>query len=69
MAKFHCNVYYQYVFSVNVEAENQDEAYDKAYQLADAACTEDLEYVGYNGGNIAEIVNGEIDFTTQRDMG
>lgn len=68
MAKFHCNVYYEYVFSVDVEAENQDEAYDKAYQLAEDAHTEDLDYVGYNGGNVAQFVNGMVDFTTQRDM-
>lgn len=68
MAKFHCNVYYEYVYSVDVDAETMEEAYDKAYQLADSACTEDLEYVGYNGGNIAEIVNGKIDYDTQRDM-
>ena len=68
MAKFHCNVYYEYAFSVDVEAENQDEAYDKAFQLANAAHTEDLQYVGYNGGSIAEIVNGKIDFSTRREM-
>lgn len=68
MAKFHCNVYYEYVYSVDVDAETMEEAYDKAYQLADSAYTEDLDYVGYNGGNVAQIVNGMIDFTTQRDM-
>ena len=68
MEKFHCNVYYEYVYSVDVDAETMEEAYDKAYQLADSAHTEDLDYVGYNGGNIAEIVNGKIDYGTQRDM-
>lgn len=68
MAKFHCNVYYEYVFSVNVEAENRNEAYDIAYQLALSAHREDLEYVGYNGGSIAEIVDGKIDFSTRRDI-
>lgn len=68
MAKFQCNVYFMYVFPVEVEAETMEDAYNEAYQIAESAHTEDLEYVGYNGGNIAEIVNGKIDYDTMRDM-
>lgn len=68
MAMFQCNVYFMYVFPVEVEADTMEEAYDKAYQMAESAHTEDLEYVGYEGGNASEIVNGKVDLDTERDM-
>lgn len=68
MAKFHCNVYFLYVFPVEVEADTMEEAYDEAYQMAESAHTEELEYVGYDGGTIAEIVDGKLDYSTLTDM-
>jgi hypothetical protein len=47
MVKFKVNCYYTYVASVEVEAENEDEAFDKGYELCDQMSSEELDYVGY----------------------
>lgn len=68
MAKYLCNVYYEYVYTVEVEADDENDAFDKAFDKSQEATTEDLDYVGYNGGNVAKIVNGKVDLDTIVDM-
>lgn len=68
MAKYLCNVYYEYVYTVEVEADNENDAFDKAFDISQDATIEDLDYVGYNGGNVATLVNGKVDLDTIVDM-
>ena len=56
MAKFKVNCYYTYVASVDVEAENEDEAFDKGFELCDQMSSEELDYVGYTD---AEVIDEE----------
>lgn len=57
--KFKVKVYYEYAVEVSVEADNMEEAYNKAYEIADNHTMEDLHYIGYNGGEVYD-KNGEV---------
>lgn len=46
MAKYIVKCYYEYVATVEVEADSYDEAYEKGFDMCDAMPTEALEYVG-----------------------
>lgn len=54
MPKFKVNCYYTYVASVEVEAENKDEAFDKGYELCDKMSSEELDYVGYTDAEVID---------------
>lgn len=58
MATYKVKVYYEYAVEVNVEADTMEEAYDKAYEIADNHSMEDLHYIGYKGGEVYD-ENGE----------
>ena len=47
MAKFTVNVHYDYVATVEVEAENEEQALDLAKDLADNVPQDELEYVDF----------------------
>lgn len=68
MRTYHCNVYFEYVYSVNVEAETEEEAFNKAYEMAEDANFSELNYVGYAGGNTYKVVNGKIDLGSFKEM-
>ena len=46
MAKFRVNVYYQYVGSVDIEAESFEDAFNKGFDLCEAMETSDLDFIG-----------------------
>lgn len=56
MAKYEVKCYYQYVGSVEVEADSIEEAYEKGFAICDKMSTEDLEYVDYMD---AEVIDEE----------
>lgn len=68
MGTYRCNVYYEYVYSVEVDAETQEEAFDKAYEMAESVNSADLDYVGYAGGSVYTVVNGKIDLGSLKQM-
>jgi hypothetical protein len=47
MGKFTVNVHYDYVATVEVEAENEELALKLAKDVADGLSTEDLSYVDF----------------------
>ena len=59
MAKYKVKVYYEYAVEVEVEAESMEKAYDKAYEVAENHTMEDLQYIGYNGGEVYD-ENGNV---------
>lgn len=59
MAKYKVKVYYEYAMEVEVEADNINNAYDKAYEIAETHDRDDLHYIGYNGGEVYD-ENGEV---------
>ena len=59
MAKFQVRCYYTYVGRVFVEAENEEDAFNKGYDLCNDMSTEDLDYVGYTDGEVITM-GGEI---------
>lgn len=62
MAKFRVNVYYQYVGSVNVEAESFEEAFDKGFDLCEAMETSDLDFLGAIDAEVKQENGGEETF-------
>lgn len=56
MAKYEVRCYYQYVGSVEVEADSIEEASEKGFEICDKMPTEDLDYVGYMD---AEVIDEE----------
>jgi hypothetical protein len=54
MAKFTVNVHYDYVATVEVEAENEEQALELAKDVADGLSTEDLLYVDFTGAYVVE---------------
>ena len=47
MAKYIVKCYYEYVATVEVEADSFYEAYEKGFGLCDAMDTDSLSYIGY----------------------
>ena len=45
MAKFTVNVHYDYVATVEVEADNEEQALELAKDVADELSTQELDYV------------------------
>ena len=56
MAKYIVKCYYQYVGSVEVEADSIEDAYDKGFDICDKMSTSDLDYVDYID---AEVIDEE----------
>jgi hypothetical protein len=56
MPKFIVKCYYQYVGSVEVEADSIEEAYDKGFEICDKMSTKELDYVNYLD---AEVIDEE----------
>ena len=54
MAKFTVNVHYDYVATVEVEAENEEQALKLAKGVADGLSTQELEYVDCTDACIVE---------------
>ena len=52
MAKFTVNVHYDYVATVEVDAENEEQALVKAKEVADGLSSQDLLYVDFTGACI-----------------
>lgn len=59
MAKYKVNCYYQFVGSVEVEADSLDEAFEKGFEICDKMESEDLTYVNYLDGEVMDS-DGEI---------
>jgi hypothetical protein len=59
MAKYKVNCYYQFVGSVEVEADSLDEAFEKGFEICDKMKSEDLTYVNYLDGEVMDS-DGEI---------
>lgn len=59
MPKFKVNCYYSYVGIAEVEADNEQEAFDKGYAICDKMGTEQLHFVGYTDAEVTD-ENGEI---------
>ena len=54
MAKYKVKCYYQYVGSVEVEADSVEEAREKGFAICDKMSTEDLDYVDYMDTEVIE---------------
>lgn len=54
MAKFKVNCYYQYVGSVEVEADTIEEAYNKGFEICDNMSTDELDYLNYIDGEVID---------------
>ena len=54
MAKYTVNVHYDYVATVEVEAENEEQALELAKQAADNVPQDELEYVDFTDACIVE---------------
>lgn len=52
--KYKVNVYYEYVASIDVEADTPEQARDLGYDIADGLFTEDLDFVGYSGTEVTD---------------
>lgn len=59
MGKYKVNCYYQFVGSVEVEADSIDEAFEKGFEICDKMGSEDLTYVNYLDGEVMDS-EGEI---------
>lgn len=59
MPKFRVHTYYEYVHTIEVEAETAQEACDKGYAIADKATTDDLQFCGYTSSEVID-ENGEL---------
>jgi hypothetical protein len=59
MPKYKVNCYYQYVGSVEVEADSIEEAYDKGFEICDKMSTNELDYVDYMDAEVID-EKGEI---------
>ena len=59
MPKYKVKCYYQYVGSVEVEADNIEEAYDKGFEICDKMSTNELDYVNYIDAEVID-EEGEI---------
>lgn len=63
MAKYKVHCYYTYVGSVIVEANSEEDAYNKGVSLCDSMHTDELEFVGYSNSCAYPInEDGEIDY-------
>ena len=56
MAKYIVKCYYQYVGSVEVEADSIEDAYNKGFDICEDMSTSDLDYVDYID---AEVIDEE----------
>ena len=56
MAKYIVKCYYQYVGSVEVEADSIEDAYNKGFEICEDMYTSDLDYVDYID---AEVIDEE----------
>ena len=54
MAKFTVNVHYDYVATVEVEADNEEQALELAKTVADNVPQDELEYVDFTDACIVE---------------
>ena len=54
MAKYTVNVHYDYVATVEVEADNEEQAFEIAKRAADNVPQDELEYVGFTGVCLGE---------------
>ena len=54
MAKYEVKCYYQYVGSVEVEADSIEEAYEKGFAICDKMHTQDLDYVDYMDAEVVD---------------
>lgn len=59
MPKYKVKCYYQYVGSVEVEADSIEEAYDKGFEICDKMSTNELDYVDYMDAEVVD-EKGEI---------
>lgn len=50
--KYKVNVYYEYVASIDVEADTPEQASAIGYNQAEGLLTEDLTYVGYTNTEV-----------------
>ena len=54
MAKFTVNVHYDYVATVEVDAENEEQALELAKEVADGLSSKDLLYVDFTNACVVE---------------
>lgn len=54
MPKYKVKVYYHYVASVEVEAEDEEKAYEMGFDIAEDMTTEQLDYVGYADAEVID---------------
>ena len=54
MAKFKVNCYYTYAGVAEVEADTEEEAFEKGYAICEKMCTDDLSYVGYTDATVVD---------------
>ena len=63
MAKYKVHCYYTYVGTVTVEANSEEDAYNKGLAMCDNIRTDELEFVGYSNSCAYPInEDGEIDY-------
>lgn len=63
MGKYLVRCYYTYEGIVEVEADNENDAYDKGWELCEQMGTDELQYVGFQSAEVQD----ETGFITEFD--